>query len=95
MKVKPLFGKILVKRLNAEEKTAGGIIIPDAAKEKPKQGEVIALGTGKRDKDGKEIPFTLKVGDRIMFTSYAPTEIKVDGEELLLMSEEDALCIVE
>ncbi len=95
MNLKPLRDKILVKRLDAEEKTKGGIIIPDSAKEKPKQGKVIAVGTGKLDEHGKKIELCLKVGDRIIFTSYAGTEVKLDGEEYLLMSEDDVLGVVE
>lgn len=94
MKLQPLGDKILVKRLSAEEKTKGGIIIPDSAKEKPKQGEVMALGTGKLDRDGKKIAFNLKVGDKIIFTSYAGTEVKFDGEEFLLMSEDEVLGVI-
>ena len=94
MKLQPLRDKILVKRLDAEEKTKGGIIIPDSAKEKPKQGKVIALGTGKIDDKGNKIAFSLKEGDKIIFTSYAGTEVKFDGEEYLLMSEDEVLGII-
>ena len=92
--VNPLGDKILVKRLEAEEKTAGGIVLPDTAKEKPKEGKVIALGSGKLLEDGSRGGFQVKKGDRILFASYAGTEVKVDGEEYLLMPEEDVLAIV-
>lgn len=94
-KIKPLGDKILVKRLEAEEKTAGGIVLPDTAKEKPKEGKVIELGDGRLLENGKRGEFQLKKGDRILFSSYAGTEVKVDGEEYLLMSEEDVLAVVE
>jgi len=93
-KVKPLGGRLLVKRLEQTESTKGGIIIPDSAKEKPKEGKVVALGTGKLDKDGKKVAFNVKVGDRVLFTSYAGNEITVDDEEYLIMSEEDILGVV-
>jgi chaperonin GroES len=94
MPITPLGDKILVKRLEAEEKTAGGIVLPDSAKEKPKEGKVIALGSGRRLEDGKHAEFQVKKGDRILFASYAGTEVKVDGEEFMLMPEEDVLAIV-
>jgi chaperonin GroES len=93
-KVRPLGGRVLVKRLDETETTKGGIIIPDTAKEKPKEGKVVALGTGKLDKDGKKVAFNVKVGDRVLFTSYAGTEVTVDDEEFLIMSEEDILGVV-
>jgi chaperonin GroES len=93
-KVKPLGGRVLVKRLEETETTKGGIIIPDSAKEKPKEGQVVALGTGKLDKDGKKVAFNVKVGDRVLFTSYAGTDVTVDDEEFLIMSEEDILGVV-
>jgi chaperonin GroES len=93
-KVKPLGGRVLVKRLEETETTKGGIIIPDSAKEKPKEGKVVALGTGKIDKDGKKLAFNVKVGDRVLFTSYAGTEVTVDDEEYLIMGEEDILGVV-
>lgn len=93
-KVKPLGGRLLVKRLEQTESTKGGIIIPDSAKEKPKEGKIVALGTGKLDKDGKKVAFNVKVGDRVLFTSYAGNEITVDDEEYLIMSEEDILGVV-
>ena len=94
MKVRPLHDRIIVKRTEEEEKTKGGIIIPDAAKEKPIEGEVIAVGTGKVNEDGKKIPLEVKVGDRVLFGKYAGTEIKMDGEEHLMMREDDVLAIV-
>ena len=92
--ITPLGDKVLVKRLEAEEKTAGGIVLPDTAKEKPKEGKVIATGSGKLLDDGKRGDFTVRKGDRILFTSYAGTEVKLDGEEYLLMSEDDILAVV-
>ena len=92
--IKPLGDKVLVKRLEAEEKTAGGIVLPDTAKEKPKEGKIIALGSGKLLDDGKRGSFQVKKGDRVLFASYAGTEVKVDGEEYILMAEEDILAIV-
>ncbi len=95
MAIKPLGEKILVKRLEAEEKTAGGIVLPDSAKEKPKEGKVIALGDGKLLDDGGRAEFQVKKNDRVIFTSYAGTEVTVDGEEYMLMSEDDILAIIE
>jgi chaperonin GroES len=95
MKTKPLGEKILVKRFEAEEKTEGGILLPDAAKEKPKEGKIIALGDGKLLDSGKRAKFQVKKGDKVVFTSYAGTEIDIDGEEYLLMSEDDILAIIE
>ncbi|MEW6088850.1 MAG: co-chaperone GroES [bacterium] len=95
MKITPLGDRILVKRLEAEEKTKGGIILPETAKEKPQEGKVEAVGTGKINEDGKVIPLSLKKGDRIIFTSYAGTEVKSAGEEYLLMREDDVLAKVE
>ncbi len=95
MKTKPLGEKILVKRFEAEEKTAGGILLPDAAKEKPNEGKIIALGDGKLLDSGKRAKFQVKKGDKVVFTSYAGTEIDIDGEEYLLMSEDDILAIIE
>ena len=94
MTVHPLNDKILVERIEAEQKTAGGIVLPDTAREKPKQGMVLALGEGEILDTGQRAPFQVKKGDRVMFTSYAGTEIKVDGKELLIMSEDDILAIV-
>ena len=95
MKLSPIGDKVLVKRLEAEEKTKGGIVLPDTAKEKPKEGKVVALGEGHLSKEGKRTPFTVKKNDRILFTSYSGAEIKVEGEEYLIMSEDDILAIVE
>jgi chaperonin GroES len=95
MKTRPLGEKILVKRFDAVEKTAGGIVLPDAAKEKPKEGKIIALGDGKLLDSGERAKFQVKKGDRVVFTSYAGTEIDIDGEEYLLMSEDDILAIIE
>ena len=95
MKTKPIGEKILVKRFDAVEKTAGGIVLPDAAKEKPKEGKIIALGDGKLLDSGARAKFQVKKGDRVVFTSYAGTEIDIDGEEYLLMSEDDILAIIE
>jgi chaperonin GroES len=92
--ITPLGDKVLVKRLEAEERTAGGLVLPDTAKEKPKEGKVIAVGSGKLLEDGKRGSFQVRKGDRIIFTSYAGTEVKIDGEEYLLMPEEDILAIV-
>ncbi len=94
MAVKPLGDKILVKRLEAEEVTKGGIVLPDSAKEKPKEGRVVEVGPGKVLDDGKRGSMQIKKGDRILFTSYAGTEIKVDGTEYLIMSEDDVLAVV-
>ncbi|HNQ64066.1 MAG TPA: co-chaperone GroES [Syntrophorhabdaceae bacterium] len=95
MKIKPLQDRILVKRIEEEEKTKGGIIIPDAAKEKPQEGKVVAVGDGKVLENGTKSPLTVKVGDKILFGKYSGTEIKVDGEEHLILREDDVLGIVE
>ena len=95
MKVVPLNDKIVVERLEADEKTAGGIILPDTAKEKPKQGKVIAVGEGKALDNGKRAAFQVKVGDRVLFTSYAGNEVSVDGAEYLIMTEDDVLAVVD
>lgn len=95
MKVVPLNDKIVVKRLEAEEKTAGGIVLPDAAKEKPKQGKILSLGDGKLLDNGKRASFQVKEGDRVLFTSYAGTEVNLDGEEYLIMTEDDILAVVD
>ena len=94
-KLRPLADKILVKRLEAESKTKSGIVLPDAAKEKPKRGTVLAIGDGRRSDKGEKIALTVKKGDEVIFSSYAGTEIKLDGEELMIMSEDDVLAIVE
>ena len=91
----PLNEKIVVKRLEAEDKTAGGIVLPDSAKEKPKQGRVMSLGEGKRLETGKRAPFQVKEGDRVLFTSYAGNEVTVDGQELLIMTEDDILAVID
>lgn len=95
MNVKPLGEKLLIKRLEAEGKTAGGIVLPDSAKEKPKEGKIIALGDGKLLKNGDRAKFQVKKGERVLFSSYGGTEVKVDGEEYLLMSEDDILAVIE
>ena len=92
--IKPLGDRMLVKRVEAEEKTAGGIVLPETAKEKPKEGEVIALGAGKVLDSGERVAFQVAVGDRVLFSSYAGTEVKLDGEEYLIMREEDVLGII-
>jgi len=95
MKFRPLHDRVVVKRIEAEEKTKGGIIIPDTAKEKPQEGEVVAVGPGGRDDSGKLIPLDLKVGDRILFGKWSGTEIKMHGEEVLIMKESDVMGVVE
>jgi chaperonin GroES len=95
MKIRPLQDRVIVKRLEEEEKTKGGIIIPDTAKEKPQEGKVIAVGKGKVTEDGKLIPMDVKVGDKILFGKYSGAEIKIAGEEHLIMREEDILGIIE
>jgi len=94
MKVRPLHDRVIVKRIEEEEKTKGGIIIPDTAKEKPIEGKVIAVGDGKTTEDGKRIPLQVKKGDRVLFGKYAGTEIQLDGEEHLIMREDDIVAIV-
>lgn len=94
-KFKPLNDKLLVKRIAAEERTRGGIVLPDTAREKPKEGRVIALGEGKLLDDGKRAPFQVKNGDRVLFSSYAGTEVKIEGEEYLILSEDDVLAVIE
>ena len=95
MTFRPLHDRILVRRIEAEEKTAGGIIIPDTAKEKPMEGEVVATGPGARDEAGKVQPLDVKVGDRILFGKWSGTEIRLDGEDLLIMKESDVMGIIE
>ena len=95
MKLKPIQDRVLIKREDAEEKSSGGIIIPDTSKEKPSKGVVIAVGDGARDENGKIIPMNLKVGDKVFFTKWGGTEIKVDNEDLLIMKESDILAIIE
>ncbi len=95
MKVKPLNDRVLVKRLEAEEKTKGGIVLPDTAKEKPKTGEIVEVGPGKLNDKGERQPLQVKKGDKILFESYAGTEVKINGEEYLIMKEDDILAIIE
>lgn len=95
MKIKPLGDRLLVQRLEAEEKTKGGIVIPDTAKEKPKEGKVVSIGRGRITDEGKTIPLNVKEGDKILFTSYAGTDIKIEGEEYLILQENDVLGIIE
>jgi chaperonin GroES len=95
MKVKPLQDRVLVVRIEEEEKTAGGIIIPDTAKEKPQEGRVVAVADGKLDEDGKRIPLDVKEGDRVLFGKYAGNEITIDGVEHIIMREDDILAVVE
>ena len=94
MKIRPLHDRILVKRLDEETKTSGGLFIPDSAKEKPIQAKVVAVGAGKRDKDGKIIALEVKAGDKVLFNSYAGTEVKVVGEEYVVMEESEVLAII-
>ena len=95
MAFRPLHDRVVVKRLEGEEKTKGGIIIPDSAKEKPQEGKIVAVGPGARDESGKLVPLDVKAGDRILFGKWSGTEVKVDGEDLLIMKESDILGIVE
>ena len=94
MKFRPLHDRVVVKRIDAEDKTAGGIIIPDTAKEKPSQGEVVAVGSGGRDESGKLIPIDIQVGDRVLFGKWSGTEVKLDGQELLIMKESDIMGVL-
>ena len=95
MKFRPLHDRVVVRRIEAEEKSTGGIIIPDTAKEKPSQGEVIAIGPGGRDETGKLIPIDVRVGDRVLFGKWSGTEVKIDGQELLIMKESDIMGIID
>lgn len=95
MKVKPLHDRVLIERIEAESKTAGGIIIPDTAKEKPAEGKVVAVGEGNRDDHGKRIALDVKVGDRVLFAKWGGTEVKVDGKELTILKESDVLAIIQ
>jgi chaperonin GroES len=94
MKIRPLHDRVVVERLDGEEKTTGGIIIPDTAKEKPQQGKVVAVGAGNRDDNGKTIPMDVKEGDIVLFGKWSGTEVKVDGKELLIMKESDIMGVV-
>ena len=94
MSFRPLHDRVLVRRVEAEEKTAGGIIIPDSAKEKPAEGEIVSVGEGARDEDGDRIPLDVKVGDRVLFGKWSGTEVKLNGEDLLIMKESDILGII-
>jgi chaperonin GroES len=94
MKFRPLHDRVVVKRIEAENKTTGGIIIPDTAKEKPSQGEIVAVGPGGRDEAGRIIPIDLKIGDRVLFGKWSGTEVKIDGAELLIMKESDIMGVV-
>jgi chaperonin GroES len=95
MKFRPLHDRVVIRRIEGEEKTKGGIIIPDNAKEKPQEGEVIAVGPGARDEKGKVVPLDLKAGDRVLFGKWSGTEVKVDGEDLLIMKESDIMGVIE
>ena len=95
MQFRPLHDRVVVRRIEAEEKTKGGIIIPDTAKEKPQEGEVIAAGPGARDESGKIVPLDVKAGDRILFGKWSGTEVRIDGEDLLIMKESDIMGVVE
>ena len=94
LKFRPLHDRVVVKRVNAEEKTKGGIIIPDTAKEKPSEGEVVAVGPGGRDETGKLIPIDIKAGERVLFGKWSGTEVKIDGDELLIMKESDIMGVI-
>jgi chaperonin GroES len=95
MKFRPLHDRVVVRRIEGEEKTKGGIIIPDNAKEKPQEGEVIAVGPGARDENGKVVPLDLKPGDRVLFGKWSGSEVKLDGEDLLIMKESDIMGVIE
>ena len=95
MKFRPLHDRVVVRRIDAEDKTKGGIIIPDSAKEKPQEGEIIAVGSGARDESGKLIPLDVKAGDRVLFGKWSGTEVKIDGEDLLIMKETDILGVIQ
>jgi len=94
LRFRPLHDRVVVRRISAEEKTKGGIIIPDTAKEKPSEGEIIAVGPGGRDENGKLIPIDLKSGDRVLFGKWSETEVKIDGEDLLIMKESDIMGVI-
>jgi chaperonin GroES len=94
MKFRPLHDRVVVRRLDSEEKTKGGIIIPDSAKEKPQEGEIIAVGTGARDESGKLVPLDVKKGDKVLFGKWSGTEVKIDGQDLLIMKESDIMGVI-
>jgi chaperonin GroES len=94
MAFRPLHDRVLVRRIEAEEKTAGGIIIPDSAKEKPSEGEIVAVGNGSKDDDGKVTPLDVKAGDRVLFGKWSGTEVKIDGEDLIIMKESDIMGVI-
>jgi chaperonin GroES len=94
MKFRPLHDRVVVKRLDGEEKTKGGIIIPDTAKEKPQEGQVVAVGAGARDENGKLVPLDVKAGDRVLFGKWSGTEVKIDGQDLLIMKESDIMGVI-
>jgi chaperonin GroES len=95
MKFRPLHDRVVIRRIEGEEKTKGGVIIPDTAKEKPQEGEVIAVGPGARDESGKLVPLDVKAGDRVLFGKWSGTEVKIDGEGLLIMKESDVMGVIE
>ena len=95
LKLKPLGGRVIVEPIEQEEMTAGGIILPETAKEKPQEGKILASGTGDRDEDGERIPMEVKVGDKVLYAKYSGTEVKVDGKKLLILRESDILAVVE
>ena len=95
MKFRPLHDRVVIRRIEGEEKTRGGIIIPDTAKEKPQEGEAIAVGPGARDESGKLVPLDVKAGDRVLFGKWSSTEVKIDGEDLLIMKESDVMGVIE
>ena len=95
MKIRPLHDRVIVKRIEEERKSAGGIVIPDTAAEKPDQGEIVAVGKGKKDDNGKLIPIDVKVGDRVLFGKWSGTEVKLDGEDLLIMKESDIMGVID
>jgi chaperonin GroES len=95
MKFRPLHDRVVVRRIDAEDKTRGGIIIPDTAKEKPQEGEIVAAGAGARDESGKLVPLDVKAGDRVLFGKWSGTEVRIDGEDLLIMKESDVMGVVE
>ena len=95
MQFRPLHDRVVVRRIDAEEKTKGGIIIPDTAKEKPQEGEVIAVGAGARDESGKVVPLDLRAGDRVLFGKWSGSEVRIDGEDLLIMKESDIMGVIE